>query len=125
VNWSLMPGVLKVPIRTSNERARRPASSSSSRRAVAWSASPSTSQGARRRLEHHRVHGGPVLADQRHPPVGVDGNDGTARGGDDRALEGLAVGVQQGGLAHREDVRPQDLDLGDRWNEGLGGGTGS
>ena len=44
VCWSLMPGVLKVPIRTSIERASRPASSASSRRAVASSASPSTSQ---------------------------------------------------------------------------------
>ena len=44
---------------------------------------------------------GPVLADQRHPPVGVDRHDGDRPGVvDDEPLEGPAVGIEQLGPAH-------------------------
>ena len=82
VSWSLMPGVLKVPDQDL-QRARPQAGLllqlPPGRRLERFALDVA---GARRRLEHHAVHGGPVLADQRHPPVGVDGDDGhRARGG--------------------------------------------
>ena len=108
VCWSLIPGVLKVPIRTLHRlgaagRPLRPA------RAGPWPrrASPSTSQVPAGASSTDAVHRGPVLADQRHPALGVDRHDGHRPGVmDDEALEGPAVGIEHLGLAHGEESSP-------------------
>ena len=94
--------------------AASPASSASSRRAVASGSSPSWSRCPGHDLEHLGVDGRPVLPHQRHRAVVVDGDncDGTGVADDD-PVEGLAVGIEEVQAVDPEQPGPQELLLGD------------
>ena len=99
---------------SSQRVASSPASSASSRRAVASGSSPSWSRVPGHDLEHQGVDGRPVLPYQRHGAVVVDGDDRDgARVPDDDAVEGLAVRVEEVQTVHPEQPGPQEFLLRD------------
>ena len=112
--WSLTPGVFHVPISRSQCAASSPASSASSRRAVASSDSSSLSRVPAGISSTMSSTAARYWRTSVTVPSSCSGDHGHRAGvADHEAVERVAVGVDQMEAVDREQPRPQELLLRD------------